>query len=56
MLLPLLQPLAPLGVTGIATANQLAVSGVTLAQNGGITTTGGVYVGGDLFVKDDVVV
>ena len=46
-----------LGVTGIATANQLAVSGVTtLAQNGGITTTGGdLYVGGDLFVKDDVV-
>ena len=37
-----------LGVTGIATANQLAVSGVTtLAQNGGITTTGGdLYVGG----------
>ena len=46
-----------LGVTGIATANQLAVSGVTtLAQNGGITTTGGdLYVGGDLFVKDDIV-
>ena len=46
-----------LGVTGVATANQLAVSGLTtLAQNGGITTTGGdLYVGGDLFVKDDVV-
>ncbi len=46
-----------LGVTGVATANQLVVSGLTtLAQNGGITTTGGdLYVGGDLFVKDDVV-
>ena len=46
-----------LGVTGVATANQLVVSGLTtLAQNGGITTTGGdLYVGGDLFVADDIV-
>ena len=53
-----------LNVTGIATAggpvtffDNLRVLGVTtLAESGGITTTGGdLYVGGDLFVADDVV-
>ena len=53
-----------LNVTGIATAggpvtffDNLRVLGVTtLAESGGITTTGGdLYVGGDLFVADDIV-
>jgi len=53
-----------LNVTGIATAggpvtffDNLRVLGVTtLAESGGITTTGGdLYVGGDLFVADDLV-
>jgi len=55
---------ASLNVTGITTTDgpvtffkELRVLGVTtLAESGGITTTGGdLYVGGDLFVKDDVV-
>ena len=59
-----------LGVSGIATFSdelQIADTGslnvigtsvgvaVTLASNGGITTTGGdLYVGGDLYIKDDL--
>jgi len=48
-----------LGVTTTTdlSSNQLVVAGLTtLAVNGGITTTGGdLYVGGNIFVKEDIV-